>query len=100
MAKKRRSSRSTQTAARRGTRRAFSPRRLGINLEPILGVLDAGIARLERQLPAFADDPRKTKALQRSIATLAAVRDRTEAICPTEELWLGVPVRGGKAHKG
>jgi hypothetical protein len=100
VAKKRRTSRrTTQTTRRtggRGASLASRRRRLGINLEPILAVLSVSIARLQRQIPAFAKDPRKTKALQRSIERLTTVRDSTQAICPNEILWFGVPVRGEK----
>jgi hypothetical protein len=68
-------------------------RKLGINLEPVVNALNSSIERLERQLPVFAQDRRKTRALRRSIATLQAALDRTTAICPTEEEWFGVPVR-------
>jgi hypothetical protein len=102
LAKKRQTSRSrnqTATTRRRSASAARRDRkRLGINLEPILGVLSAGIARLERQLPAFADDRRRTKALQRSIVRLRSVREKTQAICPSEVLWFGVPVRDGKRY--
>jgi hypothetical protein len=99
LAKKRPSSRAKNT--NRSRRKIFTGgrKKLGINLEPIVNVLNSGIRRLERQLPAFAYDPKKTKALQRSIATLEAVRDRTSAICPTEELWYGVPVRNRKRSR-
>ena len=106
LAKKRQSSRArsraTKSARKRPSSRGFwsGRKRLGINLEPILAVLSVSIARLQRQLPGFANDPRKTKALQRSIARLESVRERTRAICPSEVLWFGVPVRDDKRSRG
>jgi hypothetical protein len=66
-------------------------RKLGIRLAPILRVLDAGVARLERQLPKFADDAKKSNALLQSIERLKTVRHMTMEICPNEGRWFGVP---------
>ena len=65
--------------------------KLGIRLAPILRVLDAGVARLERQLPRFENDPKKSNALRQSIERLQSVRHMTMEICPNEGRWFGVP---------
>ena len=75
-------------------------RRLGVKLDPILGALDRSLKKLQQQVPLYANDPKRSKALQRSIATLQAVRDKTHAICPNELMWFGVPVRRELRRRG
>jgi len=86
---------------RRSVRRSFSigRKRLGVTLKPILAVVGLSIRRLERQLPTYADDPKSTQALKKSIATLQTVYRQTRAICPSEISWFGVPVRSARRGK-
>jgi hypothetical protein len=77
-----------------GLRGSARRRKLGIPLAPILRTLDAGVERLERQLPRFADNPKKSNALRQSIERLRSVRHLTQEICPNEGRWFGVPTDG------
>ena len=107
MAKKRQTARRAQSATTTSAKRrqARAPgrgeqRRFGIELQPIVRLLSTGISRLERQLRVYADDPKRTRALRRSIERLQTVRAKTVEICPNEIFWFGVPVKGDKASRG